>query len=207
MTNSTPIELSKDVVHFSTKVSALFWIVVIHERQRDPESALTLANRLYEESILIPYFARFSVFYRENFPKAWMNTIRVYCMTDDKAEKVIRYKKIIKKRRNLYIDLHFRHLQGFRPLAISGDIEITDGSSIAVKVSGNVIQHKQDPFTGEFLAVSTIRSNEIKEPFKFQAFEDNNMTLFVQPKDPNTPMTGSLSFWRKLEHIRSDICF
>ena len=33
---------------------------------------------------------RFSVFYRENFPRAWMNTIRVYCMTDDKAEKVIR---------------------------------------------------------------------------------------------------------------------
>ena len=33
---------------------------------------------------------RFSVFYRENFPRAWMNTIRVYCMTDYKAEKVIR---------------------------------------------------------------------------------------------------------------------
>ena len=46
------------------------------------------------------------------------------------------------------------------------------------------------------------RSNEIKEPFVFQAFEDNNLTLFVQPKDPNTPMAGSLSFWRKLEHIR-----
>ena len=46
------------------------------------------------------------------------------------------------------------------------------------------------------------RSNEIKEPFVFQAFEDNNLTLFVQPKDPNTPMSGCLSFWRKLEHIR-----
>lgn len=45
-----------------------------------------------------------------------MNTIRVYCMTDDKAEKVI------------------RHLQGFRPLAISGDVEVTHGSSLAIKV-------------------------------------------------------------------------
>ena len=90
MTNSTPIELCKDVVHFSTKVSALFWIVVIHDKQRDPESALTLASRLYEESVLTPYLARFSVFVRENFPRAWMNTLRVYCMTDDKAEKVIR---------------------------------------------------------------------------------------------------------------------
>ena len=154
MTHSTPLEVARDVVHFSTKVSALFWILVIHDSSRDPETALTLANRLYEvncelsaslkfvsiqESILIPYLARFSVFYRENFPKAWMNTIRVYGMTDDKAEKTI------------------RHLQGFRPLAISGDIEVTNGSGLAVKVSGNVIQHKQDPFTGEFLAVSTIR--------------------------------------------------
>ena len=49
---------------------------------------------------------------------------------------------------------------------------------------------------------SISRSNEIKEPFVFQAFEDNNLTLFVQPKDPNTPMSGCLSFWRKLEHIR-----
>ena len=63
-------------------------------------------------------------------------------MTDDKAEKVI------------------RHLQGFRPLAISGDIEVTDGSGLAGRVGGNVIQHKQDPFTGEFLAVSTVRSIE-----------------------------------------------
>ena len=50
--------------------------------------------------------------------------------------------------------------------------------------------------------VFMFRSNEIKEPFVFQAFEDNNLTLFVQPKDPNTPMSGCLSFWRKLEYIR-----
>ena len=48
MTNSTPLEVARDVVHFSTKVSALFWILVIHDSSRDPESALTLANRLYE---------------------------------------------------------------------------------------------------------------------------------------------------------------
>ena len=48
MTHSTPLEVARDVVHFSTKVSALFWILVIHDSSRDPESALTLANRLYE---------------------------------------------------------------------------------------------------------------------------------------------------------------
>ena len=56
----------------------------------------------------------------------------------------------------------------------------------------------------KFPSSTLIRSNEIKEPFSFHAFEDNNMTLFVQPKDPNSPMNGCLSFWRKLEHIRSD---
>ena len=95
-----------------------------------------------------------------------------------------------------------RHLEGFRPLCISGDVEVTHGSNLAVKVSGNVLQYKQDPFTGEFLAVTTIRSNEIKEPFEFNAFEDNNMTLFVQAKDQNMPLSGCLSFWRKLEQIR-----
>jgi len=183
LTGSTPLELCKDVVHFSTKVSAIFWILVIHDKQRDPESALTLASRLYEESILIPYLARFSIFYRENFPKAWVNTIRVYCMTDDKAEKVI------------------RSLQGFRPLAISGDIEVSHTSSIAVKLSGNVIQLRQDPFTGELLAVSSIRTNEVKEPFVFKAFEENSMTILVEAKDPAKPVSGCLSFGRRLDHI------
>jgi len=34
MTGSTPLEVNKDVVHFTTKVSALFWILVIHDQQR-----------------------------------------------------------------------------------------------------------------------------------------------------------------------------
>ena len=48
-----------------------------------------MVPRLYEEAILVPYQARLSVFCRENFPRAWIHTIRIYCMTDDKAEKVI----------------------------------------------------------------------------------------------------------------------
>jgi len=183
LTGTTPLELCKDVVHFSTKVSAIFWILVIHDKQRDPESALLMANKLYEESILIPYLARFSIFYRENFPKAWVNTIRIYCMTDDKAEKVI------------------KSLQGFRPLAISGDIKVPHTSSISVKLSGNVIQLRQDPFTGELLAVSSIRTSEVKEPFVFKAFEDNSMTLLVQPKDPEKPVSGCLAFGRRLDNI------
>ena len=41
-------------------MSALFWILVIHDPARDPASALTLADRLYEESIMVPYLARYN---------------------------------------------------------------------------------------------------------------------------------------------------
>merc|ERR1711936_826434 len=83
----------------------------------------------------------------------------------------------------------------------SGDIEVSHTSSIAVKLSGNVIQLRQDPFTGELLAVSSIRSTEVKEPFVFKAFEDNSMTILVQPKDPAQPLSGCLSFGRRLDNI------
>jgi len=185
LTGTTPLELCKDVVHFSTKVSAIFWILVIHDKQRDSESALMAASKLYEESILIPYLARFSIFYRENFPRAWVNTIRIYCMTDDKAEKAI------------------KSLPGFRPLAISGDVEVPHTSSISVKLSGNILQLRQDPFTGELLAVSSRGSSEVKEPFVFKAFEDNSMTILVQAKDPEKPISGCLSFGRRLTNISS----
>ena len=45
---------------WSAQVSALFWILVIHDPARDPASALTLADRLYEESIMVPYLARYN---------------------------------------------------------------------------------------------------------------------------------------------------
>ena len=95
--------------------------------------------RLYEEAILVPYQARLSVFCRENFPRAWIHTIRIYCMADDKAEKVI------------------QSLHGFRPLVISGDVEITHSSPIAVRLGGNLMQLRQDPFTSEIYPTSTLR--------------------------------------------------
>merc|ERR1712107_818776 len=173
-----------DVVHFSTKVSGTFWLLVIHDKQREADSALTLANRLYEEAILVPYQARLSVFCRENFPRAWIHTIRIYCMTDDKAEKVI------------------QSLHGFRPLVISGDVEITHSSPIAVRLGGNLMQLRQDPFTSEIYPTSTLRKGgDIKEPFVFRAFEDNCLTLLVQAKEKSAPLVGTVSFSRRLTNI------
>ena len=125
--------------------------------------------RLYEEAILVPYQARLSVFCRENFPRAWIHTIRIYCMTDDKAEKVIQSDFIF--RISIFSDISrtmkyvmnlkvIQSLHGFRPLVISGDVEITHSSPIAVRLGGNLMQLRQDPFTSEIYPTSTLRFPE-----------------------------------------------
>ena len=132
----------------------------------------------------MPYQARLSVFLKENYPKAWTHTLRVYCMTDDKAEKVI------------------QSIQGFRPLVISGDVEVPHSSPIAVRLGGNLMQLRQDPYTSEIYPTSTMRKGgDVKESFVFKAFEDNCLTLLVQAKDKASPLAGSLSFARKLTGI------
>ena len=102
-------------------------------------------------------------------------------------------------------------LHGFRPLVISGDVEITHSSPIAVRLGGNLMQLRQDPFTSEIYPTSTLRSPEegkygliglfrkggdIKEPFVFRAFEDNCLTLLVQAKEKSAPLAGTVSFSR-----------
>ena len=51
-------------------------------------------------------------------------------------------------------------LHGFRPLVISGDVEITHSSLIAVRLGGNLMQLRQDPFTSEIYPTSTLRFPE-----------------------------------------------
>ena len=51
-------------------------------------------------------------------------------------------------------------LHGFRPLVISGDVEITHSPPIAVRLGGNLMQLRQDPFTSEIYPTSTLRFPE-----------------------------------------------
>lgn len=44
------------------------------------------AQMLYEELMLTPYMARFVVLYKPHTPHAWCDTLRIICVTDDKAE-------------------------------------------------------------------------------------------------------------------------
>ena len=74
-------------VIFETKVSALFWAVFLEEPSVETMAALLpSAQYLYEELMLTPYMARFVVLHKPHCPHAWCDTLRIICVTDDKAE-------------------------------------------------------------------------------------------------------------------------
>ena len=74
-------------VIFETKVSALFWAVFLEEPSVETMTALLpSAQHLYEELMLTPYMAKFVILHRPHAPHAWCDTLRVICVTDDKAE-------------------------------------------------------------------------------------------------------------------------
>lgn len=87
VTESTQLVVSKGSVVFETKVSALFWAVYAEAASVEAEAAiLPAAQHLYDELLLSPYMARIVVLYKPHSPHAWCDTLRVLCVTDDKAE-------------------------------------------------------------------------------------------------------------------------
>ena len=94
-------------VIFETKVSALFWAVYLEEPSVETMTVLLpSAQYLYEELMLTPYMARYFYYDKQSFlpllhcasffrfvvlhkphcPHAWCDTLRIICVTDDKAE-------------------------------------------------------------------------------------------------------------------------
>ena len=72
---------------FETKVSALFWAVYLEELSAETMATLLpSAQYLYEELMLTPYLARFLVLHKPHAPHAWCDSLRILCVTDDKAE-------------------------------------------------------------------------------------------------------------------------
>ena len=87
VTEMTEISVSKKSVIFESKVSALFWAVYLEEVCAETCALLVpSAQKLYEELMLTPYMARFVVLYKPHTPHAWCDTLRIICVTDDKAE-------------------------------------------------------------------------------------------------------------------------
>lgn len=119
ITGSTPLRFHDDHASFTTTVSAKFWLV----NCLPSADSVAIAERIYEEAMLVPYMARFVVLAKS------INTeetkLRVFCITDEKSEKTL------------------ENQEHFIEIARSRDMEVLKGSSIFVECSGNLTVMKQ----------------------------------------------------------------
>lgn len=83
VTGSTPLTFVNSCVSFTTTVSARFWLIDC----REINNATKYASELYQESIHVPFMAKFVVFAKRHEPNE--SQLRVFCMTDDKEEKTL----------------------------------------------------------------------------------------------------------------------
>ena len=108
-------------VIFESKVSALFWAVYLEEASVEIMSGLLpSAQYLYEELMLTPYMARVVVLHKPHSPHAWCDSLRVLCVTDDKAEA--------------WGDVGSNH--AWTTLVTSDEMEITAGSHLTCRLEG-----------------------------------------------------------------------
>jgi ankyrin len=78
-----------------------------------------MAQEIYNESIAIPFMARFAVFARRSFPTE--GQLRMFCMTDDKEEKTLEKQ------------------EGFQRIAVSRDVEVLEGKHQWLEFAGNLV--------------------------------------------------------------------
>ena len=105
--------------------------------------------------------------------------MRVFCMTDDKEEKVIDYL-------DNFIDITelvqtLEHQEHFHEIAKSRDVEVLEGKTHYLEFFGNLF-----PITksGDQLF------------HKFHAFRENRLPFNIRVKDPNNETIGRISFFR-----------
>lgn len=176
VTEMTPITLSKGSVIFESKVSALFWAVYLEEFSAEVMSTVVpSAQYLYEELMLTPYMARFVVLHKPHSPHAWCDSLRVICVTDDKAEA--------------WGDSSANH--AWTTLMTSDEMEITAGSHLTCHLEGGIVI-AEDCQT-EFGCITSL---------DFKPFESNFATLLVRARKSHpTPNLGHLIIKKAFGHI------
>ncbi len=156
VTRVTPIVISKGSVIFETRVSALFWAVYLEEATAEAEAALLpAAQHLYEELMLPPYMARFMVLHRRHAPHAWCDSLRIICVTDDKAEAWG----------------EAGAANNWNVLAQSDEMEVTTDSILSLEVEGGV--EVAEDCQLEF---------GYRTSLTFKPFQSNFATLLVRPR-------------------------
>jgi len=178
VTDITPITISKGSVIFETKVSALFWAVFLEEPSVESMTALLpSAQYLYEEIMLTPYMARFVVLHKPHCPHAWCDTLRIICVTDDKAES---WGEIGNP--------------SWTTVASTDEMEVTCGSTLTCHVEGG-------------LEVATDCQLEFghRTSLVFQPFVSNFATLLVRPRKSHPEANrGHLIIKKAFGHIEEN---
>jgi ankyrin len=163
ITGHTPLSYIDECVSFTTTVSARFWLM---DCQAVSE-ATKMATELYREAIAVPYMARFIVYAkRHEFNES---RLRVYCITDDKEEKVLETR------------------EQFVTVAKSKEVEVLGDRVQWLEMGGNITPVESNKQSGDQLNML------------FAAFYENRLPFTVRIKDvDHSPATGRLVFLKVL---------
>ncbi len=142
---------------FETKVSALFWLITSKREKCSAHDILALSSSLYKELTVSPYLARLTVFYREQFPYAWCDALRVYVCINDRLDGYP----------------ESRDAANWTRLIDGREIEVTDKSLYAFECKG-----------GLQLAADCQLEARLESKMLFNAFRgaENALTLLVRWK-------------------------
>nr|XP_027204543.1 ankyrin-3-like [Dermatophagoides pteronyssinus] len=114
VTGSTPLTFVNSCVSFTTTVSARFWLIDC----REINNATKYATELYQESVNVPFMAKFVVFAKRLEQNEAQ--VRVFCMTDDKEDKTL------------------EHQEHFTEIAKSRDVEVLENKAQFLEFAGNL---------------------------------------------------------------------
>jgi ankyrin 2,3/unc44, putative len=138
VTGSTPLTFVNNCVSFTTTVSARFWLMDC----RQLNEATKFATELYQESIHVPFMAKFVIFTKRH--DKMEAQLRVFCMTDDKEDKTL------------------ENQQNFVETAKSRNVEVLEGKLQYLEFAGNLIPVTK---SGEQLALNFHAFQENRLPF------------------------------------------
>ena len=162
------------------------------------KDALRQASRIYDELILSPYMARILVLHRPHTPHAWCDSLRIYCVTDDKAELTFDAKQQPDTRSVKSATVGGEE---WRLLVQSEELEVSATSNLRIDLSG-----------GNLIVANDCQIEfGYRQTLRFQPFQNNSCTLLVKSIDPNLPKSAKLDIRRSLEsddsnEIVSSLC-
>ena len=140
--------------------------------------------------------ARILVLHRPHTPHAWCDSIRIYCVTDDKAELTFDAKHQGDTSSITTKSMKSATVGGeeWRLMVQSEELEVSATSILRMDFSGGNIEIADDCQI-EFGYRQTLR---------FQPFQNNSCTLLVKPIDPNRAKYAKLEIRRNFDSSESE---